>query len=346
MPDVGNMKEEMRAWRLDAGGKWQDCGVPCAGNGELCMLGIYRGQLYATPSFRRGLSRYDGDRTWAVCAEAYPRFLSLCQWRGHLYGASNKSLRELGPPPEREIRFIMLPDADGVYRYDDGSDAWAGCGDIPVETQMYAFAVHRGALHTGTWPSSKVYRSSTGVGWEDCGRLHPDEKEVMAMCVYNGMLYAGTLPAADIYRLDADAHWTKVGNVDSTPDVKYRRAWSMAVHDGGLFVGALPSGHIWEMRTGAIASDSHQLTTGWHHVAAVREGSTAKIYVDGQMRGQCLSDASLDLSNRMPLTIGFGAHDYFRGKMSDLRLYGRALQHEEVQRLARPRPAAGQPLTQ
>lgn len=333
LPDTGSMNEESRAWCLEPDGTWRDCGVPRSQGDDLYMLGIYRGRLYATPSFSRGFFRYDGERRWTECGEPYPRFLSLCQWRGHLYGASNKGLRQLGPPPQRELSFIMLPDADGAYRYDDRTNTWTGCGDIPDETQMYAFAVHRGALHTSTWPSAKVYRSSTGIGWIDCGNLHPEEKEVMAMCVYNGMLYAGTLPAADIYRFDGDHNWKQVGNVDKTPNVKYRRAWSMAVHDGALFVGALPSGRVSAMRVGAVASDSRQLTTGWHEVAAVRRGISVKIYVDGELRGQSVAATELDLSNGLPLTIGFGAHDYFRGKMADIRLYNRALRDDEIQRL-------------
>ena len=36
----------------------------------------------------------------------------------------------------------------------------------------------------------------------------------------------------------------------------------------------------------------------------------------------------------MPLRIGLGAYDYFRGSLSDLRLYGRALTAAEVAALA------------
>lgn len=60
----------------------------------------------------------------------------------------------------------------------------------------------------------------------------------------------------------------------------------------------------------------------------------AKVYINGQLRGK--SDAyaaNLDLTNRAPLTIGLGAHDYFRGKMADLRLHGRALAEGEIQSL-------------
>lgn len=334
LPLVGNLDEQTRIWRLEPGGLWQDCGNPHPPSNDLYNLAIYRGRLYGAPSYSRGLYRLEHDGRWTRCAEGYPRFLSLCQWRGHLYGASNRGLRHQGPPPERKITFTLLPDSDGVYRYDDRTDAWTGCGKIPNEDQMYSFVVHRGALYTGTWPNAKVFRSSSGIGWEDCGQFHPDEKEVMGMCIYNGMMYAGTLPAADVYRYDSDHRWTNVGNVDQTQGVKYRRAWSMAVHDGRLFVGSLPAGNVYAMSVGAVASDSHQLTSGWHKVAAVRQGSMAKVYINGQLRGK--SDAyaaNLDLTNRAPLTIGLGAHDYFRGKMADLRLHGRALAEGEIQSL-------------
>jgi hypothetical protein len=288
-------------------------------------MGIYRGRLYATPAYRRGLYRYEGGTQWTTCAEPYPRYFALSQWRGHLYAASNKGLRQIGPPPLRERIFTMLPDADAVYRYDDQTDAWTGCGRIPDETQMYCLSVHRGALYVGTWPNCKMFRSTTGIGWEDCGRMHPDEQEVMGVGVYNGMMYCGTLPAADIYRFDGDHHWTKVGETDQTPNVKYRRAWSMAVHDGRLFVGTLPSGHVFSMQAGAVASDSRELATGWHDVAAVRDGAEVKLYVDGRLRAQSIGEAPLDLSNDQPLRIGFGAYDYFRGKIADVRLYNSAV---------------------
>jgi hypothetical protein len=99
----------------------------------------------------------------------------------------------------------------------------------------------------------------------------------------------------------------------------------MAVHDGKLFVGTLPSGHVFSMQAGAVASDSRELATGWHDVAAVRDSGGVRLYVDGQLRSQCAGGGELDLSNEQPLRIGFGAYDYFRGKIADVRLYAEAL---------------------
>ena len=45
----------------------------------------------------------------------------------------------------------------------------------------------------------------------------------------DGKFYAGTLPLAQVYRFDGGTKWTCTGQLDRTPDVKYRRAWSMAV---------------------------------------------------------------------------------------------------------------------
>ena len=67
------------------------------------------------------------------------------------------------------------------------------------------------------------------------------EKEVMGMSVYNGKLYAGTLPLADVYRYDANSKWTSVGQLDKTPNVRYRRAWTMAVYQGKLECVGAPS---------------------------------------------------------------------------------------------------------
>jgi len=128
-----------------------------------------------------------------------------------------------------------------------------------------------------------------------------------------------------------------VGNVDSTPEVKYRRAWSMAVHDGALFVGALPSGRVHAMRVGVAATDSEQMPHdgGWHRFTAVRQGSTAKMYLDGRLRAESIAAPvrEFDLTNSQPLQIGFGTHDYFKGKMADFRIYNRALSSRQIEQL-------------
>jgi hypothetical protein len=45
-------------------------------------------------------------------------------------------------------------------------------------------------------------------------------------------------------------------------------------------------------------------------------------------------DEGYDIANDQPLQIGFGAHDYFNGKLNDVRLYNRALTSNEIEQLA------------
>ena len=72
----------------------------------------------------------------------------------------------------------------------------------------------------------------------------------MGMMVYNGKLYAGTLPTGSVYRYDGEGEWVSTGQLDTTPDVKYRRAWTMAVYQGRLFCGTLPSGNVLSLEAG------------------------------------------------------------------------------------------------
>lgn len=333
--EAGNADTDSRVWCLEPDGSWTGCGT-LPGEPDLPILGLYRGRLYAAPNYRTGLYRFEGGTEWKACAPPYPRFFALTQWRGHLYAAANRSLRRLGPPPDHERIFTPLPDADGVYRYDDRDDRWTGCGPVGQETQMYGFAVHLSQLFVGTWPNASVFRSPQGIGWQDCGRIHPDEQEIMAMGVYNGKLYVGTLPSADVYRYDGDNRWTPVGHTDRTAGVRYRRAWSMAVQNGTLFVGTLPSGHVHAMRAGLCVSDDHALPAGWHQVTAVREPDRLHLYLDGQPQADSIADGRrLDVSNGCSLHIGTGIHSSFQGSLKHMRLYRRSLDAEEVNRLYR-----------
>ena len=169
-----------------------------------------------------------------------------------------------------------------------------------------------------------------------------EELEVMGMAVHNGKLYAGTLPLAEVYRFDQHpggtfAKWTHVGDLDQTPDVKYRRAWTMAEFQGRLFCGTLPSGRVLSIEAGKNVTYDHELAPGWHHIAATKQGSRLKLYIDGKPVANSASfdPADYDLSSNQPLIIGFGPTDYFNGRLRDLRIYARALTSEDVDAVAR-----------
>jgi hypothetical protein len=75
---------------------------------------------------------------------------------------------------------------------------------------------------------------------------------------------------------------------------------------------------------------------GWHHVAAVKEAGRLRLFVDGRV--VALSAPAhpfdYDLSTSHPLRIGAGPHEHFNGLISDVRVYGRALDDGEIGRLA------------
>ena len=316
LPESENTVPGGRVFRYEGGTKWSDCGRIAEIEG-IGGLSVYRGQLYACSLVAPpGLFRYEGGQTWTDCGNPGGRVEALAVHNGSIFGSGWDAHHA------------------GVYRYDaDGT--WTDCGTPPGTTQTYSFAIHRGRMYIGTWPGGKAFRYAGDANWDDCGQLG-DEREVMGMAVYNGKLYAGTLPLAEVHRYDGDDRWTSTGQLDTTPDVKYRRAWSMAVYRGQLFCGTLPSGHVYAMRAGQCVTWDRELAPGWRHVAAIRRAGMLELFVDGTPVAEedVPGAGGLDVSNEAPLTIGFGAHDYFQGAMKDVRVYDRALSAEEVAALA------------
>jgi outer membrane protein assembly factor BamB len=224
-------------------------------------------------------------------------------------------------------------DGCNVYQFD--GHKWSDAIPLEAKGQTYAFEIHAGQLFCGTWPGGRVYRSSNGLNWTDAGRLG-NELEVMGMGVYNGKLYAGTLPLAEVYRYDGDAQWTHTGRLDQTPNVRYRRAWTMAIFNGRLYCGTLPSGRIYSLNAGASVTYDRELAPGWRHLAAVRDGDRLMLYIDGKLvaTSRPFDPLAYDVSNDRPLEIGKGRLDYFCGSLADLQIYGKALQADEIARLA------------
>ena len=205
--------------------------------------------------------------------------------------------------------------------------------------QLYSFQAYQGRLHIGVWPTAEILGHEGGTTWTSIGRP-ADEKETMAVAVYNGMFYVGTLPLAKVFRYDGGEAWTDLGQLDTTPDVKYRRAWSMAVFRGRLFCGTLPSGHVFSREAGKCVTYDSELPDGWRHLAAVRRGGRLELFVDGR-RVAVSSDfepRDYDLANGRPLKIGAGQHDFFRGRMRDVKIWPRALGEGEIAAESARRP--------
>ena len=226
-------------------------------------------------------------------------------------------------------------DGPQIYRYVKDT-TWEVVGVLPKTHQTYGFAVYESKLYVSNWPNALVYRYESEKRWIDVGRLGT-ELEVMGLAVHNGKLYGGTLPLAQVYRFDGDGKWTLTGQLDRTPKVKYRRAWTMATYRGQLFCGTLPSGRVYSLEAGRNVTHDRELVSGWRHLAAVRTGKTLKLYVDGKQVAatQSVAPTDLDVTCGKPLKIGFGGQGYFNGSLSDLRLYGRGLLEAEVAVLAR-----------
>lgn len=354
----GGEGESGHVFRYEGGDRWTDLGSPDAANAVSAMT-TFNGSLYvATSKYRlagsslpESANKAFGGRIyrleqekWVYCGSLSPEtegVSSLIVFQGKLHAASlyrpagffqyegGESWKAL-PLPEGSKRveattvfndylYATCYDEASIFRF-DGSN-WETVGKLPDSTQTYGFAIYRGALYVSEWPKGRVFRYDGKTEWKDVGRLG-EELESMPLLVYNGKMYGGTLPLAGVFRFDEGEAWNLVGRVDETPDVKYRRAWSMAVHQGRLFVGALPSGRVKSIEAGRNATWDQRFPSGWHQVRAVRDSDRLRLFVDDKKVAESAPFAAsdFDLSTDQPLQIGFGAQDYFRGRIADLRI--------------------------
>lgn len=301
-------------YRYEGDGNWESCGS-LPDTEAINGLVVFRGKLYASSMYApAGFFRYEGGTTWTDCGTPDgKRVESLAVHDGHIYASGY--------------------DEGAVYRYD--GERWEHLGRIEGASQTYGFATYDSELYVSEWPNAKVFRHGGGTTWLDAGRLG-DEKESMPLAVYNGKMYGGTLPTGEVYRYDGDSDWTKIARLEFTPDVKYRRVWTMAVFQGRLFAGTLPSGKVHSVEIGRNVTYDKALKSGWRHLAAVRDSDHLKLYIDGELvaKSAQFDAGNFDLSCNKPLRIGHGTTDHFCGRMSDLRLYDRAVTADEIIRIS------------
>ncbi len=85
-------------------------------------------------------------------------------------------------------------------------------------------------------------------------------------------------------------------------------------------------------RFGAIPVEAGK----WMHLALVKQTGTLALYVNGQLRGTCMTPSAI-YSDADHFSLGSqGGTNYFHGRFSDLRLIDRAISPSDVRRMADP----------
>ncbi len=356
-PDQSNSVTSMAVWR----------GHLYVGTGKYRLGGS---SLTESPNTEPGgrIFRYEGGTRWTMCGQlpGTEAVGGLVVFRDRLYASSlykPAGFFRLEPESEQwtSLPIPQSPDASGqltdrrveslhvtedslvagsydgghVYRFDGSS--WQDLGRLGENTQTYSFVSLNGQLLVGTWPSGRAYSRVADGNWQDAGRLG-EELEVMGMLVHNGRLFAGSLPLGQVYTLDAPGHWQLSAQLDQTPNVKYRRVWTMAEHRGELFCSTLPSGVVWRYRQGRQVQWGQSLAGGWQHVAAVRTGGKLTLFLNGREVARAAAsepgERLFDLTTQSPLQIGGGTNGALGGFLRDLRIHARALTEAEIGQLA------------
>ena len=315
-----------RIFRYEGGSKWTLCGT-LPGTEAVGGLVVFRDRLYASSLYKpAGFFRLEPESgTWTV--------LPIPQSPDATGQLTDRRVESLHVTEDA----IVAGSYDGgrVYRF--AGDVWQDLGQLGENTQTYSFVSLNGRLHAGTWPSGRVYSYATDGTWQDAGRLG-EELEVMGMQVHNGRLFAGSLPLGQVYTLNAPGEWELSAQLDQTPDVKYRRVWTMAEHQGALYCSTLPSGEVWRYRQGRQVQWGHSLPEGWQHVAAVRSAGKLSLFLNGQQIATSppaeADERPWDLTSEAPLQIGGGTNGVLGGLLRDLRIYSRALSSDQIRRLA------------
>ena len=345
-----------RVYRFKGPGNWEDCGQP----GEcprLFSLASFRGRLYIIgvddgALFKSRCYVYEGGKQWKSCGEWDVRTIAMAVHDDRLFVST------LGP------KTVDPKKGGAVYAY-DGKE-WESLGN-PFGTQercdqIHCMEIYMGEIYAGICPQGDlaVYRNGA---WEECGRLE-NSREPNGLTVYNGKFYNGSLPRADIYRYEGEKKWTLIKTfleeeIDPgepipgflfSREVKenWARVTSLTVYDGKLFastgscygtVTEAPHGirgKVFCFEAGKSVSYDHDFGSGWGHVTAVREGDRLKLHINGNpaVESSSFDPKEYDLSNDVPLKIGFGELDYFSGSLRDIRLYNRALSDEEVKKVS------------
>ena len=290
-----------------------DCGRLGEAN-EVMGMAVFRGKLYASPLYQEGKGLYRGGQRLDLLRQ--PRTP-----RSAAGGLQRQPLR-------RQLRLW-------TFRAYDGPTQWTDLGKVPETTQVYSFAVYEGRLHTLQLAHRLRVRLRRREERVDTRGTIGERRKSWEWRSIMGSSTPARSPWAPFTATTA-GRWTLTGQLDdSQRDLSPRVVHGRVPRTVVCRHAPIRARVFFE--AGKSATCDRELAPGWRHVAALKAGGVLKLYVDGQCVATSTSfkPADYDLSNAVPLRIGFGQHDYFCGRMRDVRLYNRAISEEEIRALAK-----------
>ncbi|GAB6283406.1 MAG: hypothetical protein STSR0008_21720 [Ignavibacterium sp.] len=321
----------------------------------ILSLAVYNGKLYGGTNPNGKLYEWNGTDAWVEKAStlgAETQINSLAVYNGKLYGGTgnNGKLYEwngtdawvekastLGA--ETSIRSLAVYN-DKLYggTYPNGKlyewndiDAWVEkASTLGTATMIYSLAVYNGKLYGGTGQNGRLYEWNGTDAWvEKAPQAGGTEQRIYSLAVYNGKLYGGTGGNGRLYEWNGTDAW-----VEKAPKLGAETfIWSLAVYNGKLYGGTANNGRLYEWKTGVSVSYDYQFPNRWQHVAAVRDATSLKMYVNGVLvkTSDAFTQSDYDLSNTNDLLVGFGQQDYFKGTIDEVRIWSDVRTQDEIQ---------------
>jgi hypothetical protein len=196
------------------------------------------------------------------------------------------------------------PNSQAYWRFDDGS------GNAASDATGHG--------NTGTLQN--------GAGWTT--GVHGTAVNLDGVDDYVSIVNSFRLTSAN-FTLDAwikgDPTMEQFGRI---LDSGYATGFALGRNGGGRQV-------LFEFRGSPyLISTTEAIDNTWHHVAVVKSGGTATIYVDGAAQGSVAVNPDVP-TNTLPLWIGYnpgeGTRGHWKGQLDEVHIYDRALSAAEVQ---------------
>ena len=94
-------------------------------------------------------------------------------------------------------------------------------------------------------------------------------------------------------------------------------------------------GRVLGLRTGQVCCHEGDVGGDYTHIAALRVGKATRLYIIGQLSAVSNAPArkTFDRNQANPLFIGYGTQTYFKGAISEVRLYAGAQRADAIHRL-------------